>query len=220
MKVLKIIVVLLSFMLIFNFKVVIAEGSFTETDLFTNEQIEQWMKESEEKANAKTLELDKGVNPYSRSAYGGWTWRDGVICVTDVSAGGVLKTWHAGIIAPAPYYYATLESNPESGVHVSYGSWDKKYASNNSWQYGVSRTTEYQDQKAAEWAAKQIGKPYNWTFTEKTVTHKFYCSQLVWASYYYTTGIDLDTYAWGSAIHPQELRSSSETTLIYHTWQP
>lgn len=38
--------------------------------------------------------------------------------------------------------------------------------------------------EAVKWAAAQIGDPYS-VFVSKTNTDKFYCSQLVWASYHY-----------------------------------
>ena len=45
---------------------------------------------------------------------------------------------------------------------------------------------------AAAFAAKQVGKPYNWVFTNKTTTEKFYCSQLVWQAWL-DAGINCET---------------------------
>jgi Permuted papain-like amidase enzyme, YaeF/YiiX, C92 family len=40
-------------------------------------------------------------------------------------------------------------------------------------------------QDAADYARKQLGKPYNWIFVDKWRTDAFYCSQLCWAAYYH-----------------------------------
>lgn len=151
-----------------------------------------------------------------RSAYGGWTWRDGVICITDSYAKSPLfNNGHAGIVAAAPYYEATIEANPEPGVQVVYGNWADRFSGGKVYQIGVTKTSIEADQKVAYWAARQIGKPYNHEFFNINTRSKFYCSQLVWAGYKDVTGVDIGTWAWGSAIHPFELLSSGETTLIY-----
>lgn len=46
-------------------------------------------------------------------------------------------------------------------------------------------------EKAIDFAIRQIGKPYNINFTNKWDVHSYYCSQLVWRSYY-EAGIDID----------------------------
>ncbi len=47
-------------------------------------------------------------------------------------------------------------------------------------------------EKVIDFAIKQIGKPYNTNFTNKWDVHSYYCSQLVWRSYY-EAGIDIDS---------------------------
>lgn len=87
------------------------------------------------------------------------------------------------------------------------------------WQLGVKRTSVQQDWNAGWWAGNQKGKPYNTNFWNMKQTKSFYCSQLVWAAYYYTAGVDLDKTdnnigsAW--AIHPGELVNNKETAIIY-----
>ena len=49
-------------------------------------------------------------------------------------------------------------------------------------------------------------------------TDKFYCSQLVWAAYYYSCGFDLDLTRYNTfgtwRIHPKEIYDA-DTALIY-----
>lgn len=73
-----------------------------------------------------------------------------------------------------------------------------------------------QYRKAAIYAEKQVGKPYNWFFFNKNRTDAFYCSQLVWRSWL-EQGIDCEK---GSipngAITPADLVNSSNTYLVEH----
>ncbi len=151
-----------------------------------------------------------------RAAHGGWTWRDGVICISDSYAiTPLFNNGHAGIVAADPYYYATIESNPGTGVQVVYGNWTNRFSGSTVYQIGVKKTSIQDDQNVAYWAARQIGKPYNHEFFNINTRNKFYCSQLVWAGYKDVTGVDIGTWDWGYAIHPFELLKSSETVLIY-----
>ncbi|MEY8443081.1 YiiX/YebB-like N1pC/P60 family cysteine hydrolase [Lactococcus ileimucosae] len=65
----------------------------------------------------------------------------------------------------------------------------------------------------------QVGKPYNLNFWNIKQKNSFYCSQLVWAAYYYTTRVNLDKTdnnigsAW--AVHPGEFVLNPLTVLIY-----
>lgn len=87
------------------------------------------------------------------------------------------------------------------------------------WQVGVKRTSVKQDWNAGWWAGNQVGKPYNSDFWNMKQIKSFYCSQLVWAAYYYTAGVDLDktdNNTWfGWAIHPGELIDNKETAILY-----
>lgn len=124
----------------------------TDKDIFSSKNVEKWEKVSLDAAKKKEVMPDKNVSPYDRDTYDDWSWRSGVICVTDSKSSGIIITGHSRMVAVAPYYYATIESNPSEDVHLDYQSWDKKYPNNNSWQVGVTSTTEYQDHLAAQWA--------------------------------------------------------------------
>ena len=57
---------------------------------------------------------------------------------------------------------------------------------------------------AVNYARQQARKPYNYNWLDKYRQDKFYCSQLVWASYYWTANIDLDSNG-GLAVSPDNL---------------
>ena len=98
---------------------------------------------------------------------------------------------------------------------------------------GVSRKKQ---EKAADWCAKQIGKPYNNNFSNISTRKRFYCSQLVWAAYKDLYGIDLNTKSFDGfsyyydtgklklcktkkycqQIAPIELVKSNKTKVVYH----
>lgn len=147
---------------------------------------------------------------------GSWSWRDGVICVTDSYASvSFFNNGHAGMIAVAPYYYATIEANPSDGVQIRYGDWPSKYSTGRIVQVGVLSTTEAQDQQAAQWACNRIGYPYQFGINRLGSRDAFYCSQLVYAAYKDVCGVDLNTIAWPGYIHPFELIDTSKTAIIY-----
>lgn len=89
--------------------------------------------------------------------------------------------------------------------------------------------TELSDEerkKAVDFARSAEGCGYNFKLTNRDVIlpidpakTKFYCSQLAWAAYYHTSGIDIDAnpgfskkYAYGVA--PQELRDSKNVKVV------
>lgn len=135
--------------------------------------------------------------------------RKGCILVTDDKYKGVIPTGHAAII----YSRNQVVESLENGVVVGANDWNisKKTC------YGLSviGTSGFQDEEAADWCYDQLGKPYNWTYYNPWKKSEFYCSQLVWAAFYYNFDIDLSTWKFGEAIHPSELVESSNTRIIY-----
>lgn len=151
-----------------------------------------------------------------RKNFGTWSWRDGVICVTDmyVNLNGIpYNHGHAGIVAAAPYYHATMEANPYIGVKEVYGRWDERF-SGRVYQVNVRGTTEAQDQAAALWTHGQIGKPYKFPIAlgERS---GYYCSQLIHAAFMETCGVNLDTMAFPGFIHPFELLDTKNVEITF-----
>ena len=194
----------------------------TTTETPSPEKIEeQWAEELIYRANTVQLSADKSTLRYPVmeqkrvSTTGTWTWRDGVICVTDSYASvDWFNNGHAGIVAAAPYYRATIEANPNVGVQVRYGDWASRFPNKNVWQAGVHATTVQQDHDAAVWAATQLGKPYKFPTTLGN-RDAYYCSHLVYAAYKDTSGVNLDTIKWPGFIHPFELLDTSNVSIVY-----
>lgn len=175
----------------------------------------------------KPLEADKPSRTV-RSRYGSWSWRDGVIALTDGGTGYQFfywdwSSWHAAIVAPQ-WLYAVVEAGPGNGVFVTQSSattnkFESRYPNNQVWQVAPRTTSVAQDLEAGRWAGNQVGKPYNSDFAgDIRRTDKFYCSQLVWAAYYYSCGYDLDLTRYNTLgtwrIHPKEIYDA-DTALIY-----
>ena len=73
-------------------------------------------------------------------------------------------------------------------------------------------TTLEEDRLAAVKAASYLGRPYNYNFFYINQDNSFYCSQLVWYSFYKLYGIDLND---GWAVWPVDLIESPKAYLIY-----
>lgn len=134
-----------------------------------------------------------------------------IVVVTDPTS----ATGHAGLFDDryysSIYSYAVLSANvaPASGVQreqcLKYRAYDRAYA---LW---VPKKATY-GTAARTYAYKQMGKPYSLA-AGKTDTRSFYCSKLVWASWRYTSGLDLDGDG-GFWVWPIDLVNSGYTTLF------
>lgn len=164
----------------------------------------------EKELDAKELETDKqdgySVSPYATGTY---PRRKGVILVTKDKLKGIIPTGHAAIV----YSSGTVVESLSGGVTTGANNW---YQTRNTC-YGVTvrGTTTAQDSSAADWCYKQRGKAYNFNYLNPYTRSKFYCSQLVYAAFLDKYGINLDTSAFGVAVHPMELVNTGNTSLIY-----
>lgn len=177
-----------------------AEQVFTEEELIR----------IEEEVENKELEFDKGEEfSISPMASGTYPRRKGTILVTKDKFKGIIPTGHAAIV----YSHGTVVESLANGVITGRNDW---YETRKTC-YGltVRGTTTSQDERAADWCYRQIGKPYNWNYLNSSIRGKFYCSQLVYAAFLDNFGINLDTSDFGSAVHPMELVNSRNTSLLY-----
>lgn len=154
----------------------------------------------------------------STKEVGEYPSRKGVILVTKDAYKGLIPTGHAAIVISKSKVCEALSK----GVVEGKNNW----ATAKKTCYGVSvkGTTAAQDEAAADWCLKQKGKKYNYNYYSTDTRKKFYCSQLVWASFKDLYGIDLNTNTFdlyvmnkktAIAIHPAELISTSKTATIY-----
>lgn len=139
--------------------------------------------------------------------------RKGIILITKDPYGS-LPTGHAAIVFSAKYVIESLD------IGVVYGD-NKWYESKTSCAAGSCHATSAkQDAKAADWCDKQVGKPYNYNLFNINTRSRFYCSQLVWATFKDNFNINLNTIAFmipfrGNPVHPVELLCTSNTYTSY-----
>ena len=179
--------------------------------------VDQEMKENNIMEKIDNLPVVPDKTERTRARYGRWTWRDGVIAITNR---GISGSWHVGIVAPQ-YPKVTAETSPNTnGVRFQSNFEGRgKVGKYNVWQTGVKSTTVSQDWHAGHWAGRQVGKPYNLNFYRTNNRNSFYCSQLVWAAYMDVAKVNLNTSAYdipgARAIHPSELLYNNKVQLIY-----
>lgn len=76
---------------------------------------------------------------------------------------------------------------------------------------GVDAETK---RKAADWAAEQVGKPFDYWYPSKQANgSSFYCSELLWAAYLNVAGIDFDTGKYLDGVAPQEIFDDSRLVV-------
>jgi uncharacterized protein YycO len=103
---------------------------------------------------------------------------------------------HAAIVVHSDYVYGFSIGPDGSGVW-----WNPRGELDDYSHASIQRVSTWplstsRRQTAANYALKQLGKPYNWAFNMKYITSAFYCSQLCWASYYWPSpwyyALDID----------------------------
>lgn len=157
----------------------------------------------------KTSNLSK-----SSTSFGEYPTRTGVILVTKGKSILGAHVGHAGIVLTAS---TTVESENVGGVQRLPNTWKSRYSTVKG--ITVKGTTDTQDEAAAQWCDKQVGKPYNWDFFNINTRDKFYCSQLVWASYKDLYGIDIDSKKTiDHVILPLDLPNQDNVDTIYAQW--
>lgn len=154
--------------------------------------------------------LGTSVQCKAATEMGTYPTRKGVILVTSDSYKGLIPTGHAAIVYSQSYVVEAL--NPR--IVVQRNNWKSKHTQ--FWGMGVNATSEEQDARAADYCYRQVGKKYNFNWLNVKTRSKFYCSQLVWAAFKDLYGINLDTSAFGQAIHPMEIVKSPETSQVYY----
>ena len=153
---------------------------------------DQFKREERWVPSAKDLQTNHGV-------IGGWGTSpgDGNNCDFDQSVNGDVVLVKGSGLFPGVFCHAAIVKYRDSSALFSIGP----DGDNGVWWNSQSRLREYSHasvqrvdtwplssnrrQTAADYARKQLGKPYNWIFVDKWRTDAFYCSQLCWAAYYH-----------------------------------
>lgn len=144
--------------------------------------------------------------------------RKGVILVTGDKYMGIIPLGHSAIV----YSTTQVVESISDGVVFGKNNWNTSKGS--CVAVTVSSTSAAQDASAADWCSGKVGLPYNYDYYNMDTRSKFYCSQLVWASFNDNYGIDLNTdefdiFLFGikvsRAIHPYELATNDKVYVIY-----
>ena len=145
----------------------------------------------------------------SRSLVGSYPTRFGVILVTADAYKGLIPTGHSAIIWDTGKVIEAVSS----GVVIGPNDWNNTKGT----CYGVTvnTTTEAQDNAAANWCRTKVGLPYNYNYLNPYTRSKFYCSQLVYASFLDNYSVNLNTNSYLQAVHPMELVNTPNTNTIY-----
>ncbi|WP_054949135.1 YiiX/YebB-like N1pC/P60 family cysteine hydrolase [Numidum massiliense] len=209
---------------------VLAAGSFTttvdassksalEADIKkkakeTAEYNKNWSNKLDQKAIDQALK-DMGVSKKEITGMAKKKKKDrvgAVLVTTDTGASLGKLVGHAGIIHPDSKLRYTVESYPKKGVQRHKNNWTSRYK--HLKKMYVKKASKKQYTKAANYAKKQIGKPYNYFFADKKTSKKFYCSQLVWRAWKNASGKDLD-HDGGPSVWPVDLIRSKHTVAYY-----
>jgi uncharacterized distant relative of cell wall-associated hydrolases len=184
-------------------------------EVFPESQVEDIREEVYKKSTVKDKKDNQATGMVSlfsirrEKTVGRYPTRKGVILVTSDPYKGLIPTGHAAIV----YNNGHVIESVAKGVIMGPNNWNisKKKCIGVS----VKGTSVAQDSKAADWCYKQMGKGYNFNYLNVSTRAKFYCSQLVWASFKDNYNIDLNTKDFGAAVHPLELANNNKVNVIY-----
>ena len=150
------------------------------------------------------------VTAHAATSQGTYPTRKGLILVTSDWYRGLIPTGHAAIV----YNQNNVIEATASGVVIGRNNWTN--TKRTVWGVKVKGTSVSQEAQAANWAYRQRGKRYNYNYYNPWSRDKFYCSQLVWAAYYDNFKINMNTAAFGVAVHPMELVNTSKTQTVFY----
>lgn len=160
----------------------------------------------------------RAIKSVTASTADSYPTRKGVILVTGDKYKGIIPLGHSAII------YSTTQVIESVSSGVVFGKNDWNTSKGSCAAVTVSSTTALQDAGAADWCRGKVGLPYNYDYYNIDTRSKFYCSQLVWASFNDNYGIDLNTdefdvFVFGirvaRAVHPYELATNDNVYVIY-----
>lgn len=145
-------------------------------------------------------------------------WGD-VLVTLDSSSSSGLFGGHAGIVSNVSSnwtleslaYGFSSQSPSEDGVMWQINDWKNRYNTVAGYWVLYADGTKYT--AAANYAEAQLYEPYNWNFFDKWTTSSWYCSQLVWKSWY-NQGYELDGQSNG-AVPPVDLTKTNKVYAYY-----
>jgi uncharacterized protein YycO len=168
-----------------------------------------------ELAQKKGVSYDALLRPAKIGTTAGSVGTKGDILVTLSSASSGSSAWvggHAGIVSDTAGYVVESFGNKGNlnGVRHWKNDWVNRYEHIRGLWVDGADSTDYSN--AASYARQRIGLPYNYNFFDVKNVSKFYCSQLVWRTWYQVMGVDLND---GGAVWPVDLIESPKTIIFY-----
>ncbi|MEW5549973.1 YiiX/YebB-like N1pC/P60 family cysteine hydrolase [Peribacillus frigoritolerans] len=186
-----------------------------KADLKEKEKLKD--KKIDKKELEKELKELKQVNPEKYDAImrsqeisiltSGEMGTNGDILITYDNKTSGWRHGHAAIVQKNNNYI--VEAWPKKGVRSYKNNWKNRFNSKKKMYVKGATSDNYTD--AQKWAKKQIGDPYKMP-TGKNNHLRFYCSSLVWQSWYHQ-GFDLDGNG-GTVVTPADLEKD-RSTIIY-----
>lgn len=196
----------------FSTSALAAKETTDSSQIFKQDELARHIKNARNKKvynDFKTKGKEETTSLVAANSTGTYPTRTGVILVTEDKYKGIIPTGHAAIIWTAN----TVVESLSKGVTTGPNDWNT--TRNTCYGVTVKGTTAAQDSAASNWCYSQKGKAYNYNYLNKDTRSKFYCSQLVYAAFLDNYGINIDTSAFITAIHPIEIVESGNTTIIY-----
>ncbi len=179
---------------------------------FINKNIDKLLEQGR-KAAEKDAKSNMVATLAGSSALG--TYGDILVSLI-ISSGSVGFAGHAAIVdtnsaMTIESYAKSFSPIDKDGVQYYTNNWNNSSGALLVRPYGASLS---QYNKAVAYSQKQVGKPYNWNFFNKTTTSSFYCSQLVWLAWL-DAGIDVEKGSFpNGVIAPADIVNSSNTYIV------
>jgi hypothetical protein len=140
------------------------------------------------------------------------SFEDGDMIVTGGTATGHAGEWDSRYYRGSLYDSCVWSANvtPVNGVQREA---PRKYrAYDYAWALWVPSLNAAKREEARTYAQAQYGEPYD-IASSKTSQTRWYCSKLLWSSYRYTSGLDLDGDG-GYWVWPVDLVTDTQTSVF------
>ncbi|MEG0569348.1 MAG: YiiX/YebB-like N1pC/P60 family cysteine hydrolase [Erysipelotrichales bacterium] len=160
--------------------------------------------------------LFKRVRPKKKTSIKYYPRTKGSILVTPDLFKNILPLGHAAIVYNAQFVYEATNKGVVRGLN----NWN--ITKKRVFGLRVKNLSNNAHSKAANYAKRQAKKKYNFNYYNTRIRKKFYCSHLIFASFYDLFKVNLDTKLFGlagkrnGAIHPLELVLSKKTKKVYY----
>lgn len=124
---------------------------------------------------------------------------------------------HVGMIFFKDNTPWVVEATPKKVRTIPYNKWLEEYKEANVWHGRMADVNDQELSNIVKEALKQVGKPYSLFYRNLNDERKFYCSKLIWFSYYRALGKSIDNTPDVSRVWwytPKQLIKSTHVKII------